>query len=143
MKHEDGHLVDRALLLPATRHLWQALRLLASAGFSPRRLQEELELRAELVAWCSALDARIAVAKTLSDAESGGRATPHADAYRRLVQALLDLLQERPDLAPGLDRGAPYVLQLHRLGAGELRAAAEELSRRVHHGRKGAPVKSS
>ena len=132
MKHEEGHLVDRARLLPLGRDWLAAVRLLVRSGFSARALQEELELRAELVSWCTAVDPRIAVAKTLADAESGGNGTPHAAAYRRLVQELLTLLGTREDLSSVLDKRYPYCMQLQRLSAAELRDCAFALARKLN-----------
>jgi len=132
MKHEEGHLVDRARLLPLGRDWLAALRLLVRSGFSARALQEELELRAELVSWCTAVDPRIAVAKTLADAESGGNGTPHAAAYRRLLQELLTLLGTREDLSSVLDKRYPYCMQLQRLSSAELRDCAFALARKLN-----------
>jgi hypothetical protein len=134
MLHEEGHLVDRALHLPVWRNLPAVARLLADAGFSARGVQEELELRAELVAWCKAPDPRLAIGKALSDAEAGDARTPHAPAYRRLLQEFLLLLQERAASHPELDPRAPLCMQLSRLPAAKLRELALELSRRRHLG---------
>jgi hypothetical protein len=134
MLHEEGHLVDRALHLPAWRNLPSVLRLCLDGGFGARGIQEELELRAELVGWCKAIDPRLAIGKALSDAESGDARTPHASAYRRLLQDYLRVLHERAAELPGIDPGAPLCLQLSRLSADVLREAALELSRRKHLG---------
>jgi hypothetical protein len=134
MLHEEGHLVDRALHLPVWRNLPAVARLLADAGFSARGVQEELELRAELVAWCKAPDPRLAIGKALSDAEAGDARTPHAAAYRRLLQEFLLLLEERAASHPELDPRAPLCMQLSRLPAAKLRELALELSRRRHLG---------
>jgi hypothetical protein len=78
------------------------------------------------------VDPRIAVAKTLADAESGGNGTPHAAAYRRLVQELLTLLGTREDLSSVLDKRYPYCMQLQRLSAAELRDCAFALARKLN-----------
>ena len=134
MLHEEGHLVDRALHLPVWRNLPGVMRLLVDGGFTAHGVQEELELRAELVGWCKAPDPRLAIGKALSDAEAGDARTPHASAYRRLLGDFLRLLHERVAEHPRLDPGAPLCMQLSRLSADELRELALELSRRRHLG---------
>ncbi|MEY2745769.1 MAG: hypothetical protein RL112_811 [Planctomycetota bacterium] len=134
MLHEEGHLVDRALHLPVWRNLPGVARLLVDGGFGARGVQEELELRAELVGWCKSPDPRLAIGKALSDAEAGDARTPHAAAYRRLLQEFLRLVHERAADLPGLDPLAPLCMQLSRLPAATLRELAFELSRRRHLG---------
>ncbi len=132
--HEQGHLCDRARLLPVFSNLGAVWKLLSRSGFTPRGVSERLEYRAQLVALCEVDDPRLALAECLEAAESGGSGvTTHGGAYVELLGDLLERLRERvdadPDFAPALDRGAYLIHQLHQFEAEELRATARELAR--------------
>ncbi len=130
--HEEGHLCDRARFLPIARNLGAAFLLLLDAGFSPQRVHEELEYRAQLVALACAREPRIVLAQILDAAESGGGLTAHAGAYTRLLEDLVRTLDRE------MGRGAfahlsgerTLVHQLHRLGGDEVRALGVTLAAR-------------
>lgn len=129
--HEEGHLCDRTRYLPLSRHWPRALALLANQGFSPLRVQEELEVRAQLTALASAPDPRVPLAQVLDGVENGYGATPHAAGYARLLDEFLRVL-DREVLRGGyatLARDRTLVHQLHRLTADEVRAIAVTLAR--------------
>ena len=132
--HEEGHLCDRTRFLPIGTNLLGGLRLLSAGGFSPRGVMRELEERAQLVCLAQAPDPRVPLADILAAAEFGGSVTPHAGAYRELLEAWLELLAELvaadPGAFPSLDRGHLLAHQLHWLGPEEVRAVSLELARR-------------
>ncbi len=137
--HEEGHLCERTRFLPLRRNLWRLLRFFAACGFSPARVEEQLEYRAQLVALCATRDPRIPLADVLSAAEGGPVGiTPHAGAYVRLLKDFL-IQMERvlsgADARAGdgvlkdIDRNAFLAHQIHRLDPEEVRAIALELAR--------------
>lgn len=128
--HEEGHLCDRTRFLPLRRHLFGALGLLADAGFSPRGVAELLEYRAQLVALCEVVDARLPLADMVEAIEGGIEVTAHASAYRGLLADLVGLLDEELDAHPQLDPDYFLVHQLHHLDRREVRELAWKLARR-------------
>lgn len=131
--HEEGHLCDRARFLPLSSKLLPVLGFFAASGFSPQRVEERLEYRAQLTALCTTPEARLPLAEILAAAEQGGGVTPHAAAYRELLRDFLRELDRRaaadPERYPHLDRGALLVHQLHRLTSDEVREIALALAR--------------
>ena len=133
--HEEGHLCDRTRFLPLSRHLAQALRFLASSGFSPARVARRLEYRAELSALCEAPDPRVALVAILEAAEgSSSGLTPHAQAYRELLADLLAVLDRElerdPKRWPEIRPNFVLAHQLHWLAPERLRELALKLARR-------------
>jgi hypothetical protein len=133
--HEEGHLTDRTRYLPISKHWAEALRFLAQCGFSPTKVAEQLEYRAELVALADSPDPRVPLAQVLDAADGGGRGpTAHAAGYEELLEDLLGLLDEGvvkdPTRWPRIDAGRTLVQQLHRLTPDEVRALARELAAR-------------
>jgi tetratricopeptide (TPR) repeat protein len=127
-RHEEGHLTDRTRFLPIAEKPLRALRLLASAGFSPRRLMRRLEYRAQLVALCVLEDPRLALAECLDGLEGGANVTPHASAYAELVDDFLEALDGSLEEFPALDGERYLVHQLHRLAPEEVRRVALRLA---------------
>jgi hypothetical protein len=131
--HEEGHLTDRTRYLPLSEHWGDVLWFLMESGFSPGRVAERLEYRAELVALADAPDPRIPLAQVLDAAEAGGRGpTAHAAGYLELLKDLLGVFDEAlardPARFPGIDGSRTLVHQLHRLAPGDVRALARELA---------------
>ncbi len=131
--HEEGHLTDRTRYLPLSKHWGAAIAFLFDCGFSPVRIAERLEYRAELVAIADSDDPRISLAQTLDAAEAGGRGpTAHAGGYQELLRDLLGVLDEKlardPRAFPSIDPSRTLVHQLHRLAPAEIRALALELA---------------
>ncbi|MDF1839384.1 MAG: hypothetical protein P1V35_16070, partial [Planctomycetota bacterium] len=134
--HEEGHLCERTRYLPLSEHWYAALGFLASQDFSPVRIQERLEYRAQLVALCKVPDPRLALIEILSLAEGSSSGLPHGPAYADLLQ---DLVEE---LGAGLREQAPWlkglkmdqehrlVFQLHRVPVEALRATALRVAAR-------------
>jgi hypothetical protein len=61
-----------------------------------------------------------------------GDPTPHGQANRRVLEGVLDWMTARTDILPGLDPGAPLLLQLPRLTDAQLRAAFQSLDPFAH-----------
>jgi len=125
--HEEGHLCDRAAWYPLGENLWALLRFAASQNFSPERIAEALEERAQLVALACTPDSRLAWIDVLDAAErSGPSITPHAAGYRRVLERLLARLSNELDAGewPELDGQRRLVDQLHRLDSERLRGLA-------------------
>ncbi|MBL8857240.1 MAG: hypothetical protein JNL28_01870 [Planctomycetes bacterium] len=132
--HEQGHLCERTRFLPIWDHKLAILAFLAQCNFSPQRVGEELEYRAQLIALCDTPDPRIALAQVLDAAESGAtNLTPHGAGYRRLLADLLRHLDqavaEAPAEFPTIDGRRTLVHQLHRLPPEAVRSLARELAR--------------
>ena len=135
-RHEEGHLVDRALHMPLTSHPFRVVKLLGSAGFDPPAVLAQLEYRAQLVALCETEDPRLCLADCLSMVESSpSSARAHARGYEALLNDLIELLDEELQATPGtwpaLDPGAVLVHQLHLLKGREVRELAQALAREV------------
>ncbi|MBI5364557.1 MAG: hypothetical protein HZA53_15375, partial [Planctomycetes bacterium] len=133
--HEEGHLCDRARFLPIWKHLGAAFAFALECGFSPARIQEELEYRAQLTALAEVPEPRIPLAQILDAAESGSNGvTPHASAYARLLDDLLQVLDEAIEREPGrfatIDRDRTLAHQLHVLGAEDVRRVARILAKK-------------
>jgi hypothetical protein len=131
--HEEGHLTDRTRFLPLSKHWRSALLFLVQCGFSPTKVAERLEYRAELVALADAPDPRVPLAQVLDAAESGGRGpTAHAAGYEELLENFLDVLDEElganPGRYPEIDAGRTLVHQLHRLPPASVRDLARALA---------------
>jgi hypothetical protein len=130
--HEEGHLVDRMRFLPLGRDVPGMLATLLRTGPSPRRIMEELEERAQLVALCEAPEPRFALAQVV-DALEGGEGV-HAAGYRRLarelVEQLAQILEEDPRTFPRVDPARTLLHQLHRLGPEEVRRLGLALASR-------------
>jgi len=134
--HEEGHLCDRTRLLPISKHLWQAAKLLADSGFSPQGVARRLEYRAQLVALCESPDPRVPLVSVLGAGDSSGPSiTPHADAYRELLADLLAELdrciEREPSAWPELDPDRVLVHQLHHLAPERVRELARRTARRA------------
>jgi hypothetical protein len=133
--HEEGHLCDRTRFLPLGKNLFAALDLLRQGGFTPVGVSRELEERAQLVALCEADDPRMPLADILSAAEFGSAVTPHAAAYRALLEDWLGVLADEavdPLRFPALDRRREFAHQLHLLTPEEIRGVALRLARKKH-----------
>ena len=133
--HEEGHLCDRTRLLPISEHPLRAAALFAGSGFSPRRVAERLEYRAQLTALCAAPDPRLGWVDVLGAGEGELQGvTAHADAYRRLLADLVRTLDQMqladPGRFPELDPRHVLAHQLHLLPPESLRRVALELARR-------------
>ena len=131
--HEEGHLTDRTRYLPLSSHWGAVIGFLFECGFSPVRIAERLEYRAELVALAESEDPRFALAQTLDAAEAGGRGpTAHAGGYQELLRDLLGVLDEAlardPAKFPSIDPARTLVHQLHRLSPAEVRSLALALA---------------
>jgi hypothetical protein len=131
--HEEGHLTDRTRYLPLSQHWGAAIGFLFECGFSPVRIAERLEYRAELVALAESDDPRFVLAQTLDAAEVGGRGpTAHAGGYQELLRDVLGVLDEKlandPRTFPSIDPSRTLVHQLHRLAPAEVRALALALA---------------
>jgi hypothetical protein len=101
----------------------------AAHGFDGQGLARALEARAQLVALCEAEDVRLAWIDILDAAEGAASGvTPHARAYRGLLQDLIDRLdaEVRSGLwnDAGLDPEGRWIDQLHRIDPERLRALA-------------------
>jgi len=132
--HEEGHLTDRTRFLPISEHWGAVLRFLVECGFSPAKVAERLEYRAQLVALVDAPDPRLPLAQVLDAAEAAGRGlTAHAAGYGKLLEDLLlrldDELAKDPRRFPGIDRGRTLVHQLHVLAPGEVAELARGLAK--------------
>ncbi len=134
--HEEGHLCDRARFLPLLDHKLAILRLLARCNFSPQRVGEELEYRAQLTCLCDSPDPRIALAQVLDAGEgnSASAITPHTAAYKRLLDDLLKCLDDAlcgdPHAFPLIDSERTLAHQLHRLGKEDVRRLGRLLAAR-------------
>jgi hypothetical protein len=132
--HEEGHLCERARFLPLSRRWPHVLAFFASSGFSPQRVAERLEERAQLVALCTASDPRVPLVEILRAVEMGGSLTPHAAGYGSILEGLLREidrdLAEDPERWPELDPDRMIAHQLHRIGPGRLRGLGLRLARR-------------
>jgi hypothetical protein len=131
--HEQGHLCDRTRFLPVSRKLPQLFRLLLECDFSPRKIGEELEYRAQLVCVADSEEPRIPLAQVLDAAEAGpGGVTPHAAGYARLLDDLLGALENRLERSssafPSIDRGRTLAHQLHLLSPAEIRDLSREVA---------------
>ena len=124
--HEEAHLCDRARFYPLGEHWGAVFRLLWDAGFSPLRVMQRLEYRAQLVAFCASPDPRIALVELLDAAQNGTNLTPHAAAYTRLLEHLverLDIEIAGGAYPPGtFDPERTLVHQLHRIDPEMLRS---------------------
>lgn len=135
-RHEEGHLVDRALHMPLSSHPLRVVKLLGSVGFDPPAVLERLEYRAQLVALCQTEDPRLILSDSLMMVESApSSARAHARGYESLLNDLIELLDEElqadPDAWPALDPERALVHQLHLLKAEEVRELARALAREV------------
>jgi tetratricopeptide (TPR) repeat protein len=134
--HEQGHLCDRTRFVPLLDHKLAVLGFIIQCQFSPQRITEELEYRAQLVCLCAAPDPRIPLAQLLDAAEGGTNSslTPHSAGYKRLLDDLLRVLDEgsasEPSVFPTLDRSLTLAHQFHRLSVDDIRRAALRLAAR-------------
>ena len=128
LTHEIGHLEDAQRFLPLGRHLGTILWHLTRMGFSARRAEEWLELRAECTALARARNPWLVLASCASQLGGGEPTlTPHAGGYRELMARLVEVLDDDPSAFPSLDRDKVLVQQLDRLGEEELREAARRV----------------
>lgn len=134
--HEEGHLCERTRYLPLSEHWYAAFGFLADLGFSPIRVQERLEYRAQLVALCEMPDPRLALVDILALAEGTPSGLPHGPAYADLLQDLvaelgLGLREQAPWLKGlKMDEEHRLVFQLHRVPIEALRATALRVAAR-------------
>jgi tetratricopeptide (TPR) repeat protein len=129
--HEEGHLCDRTRFLPVFAHKMACFALLLDCFFSPVRVGEELEYRAQLTCIAEVADPRIPLAQVLDSVEAGSAGiTPHGGGYARLLQDLLQVLDQDASGYPELDRGSTLAHQLHRLPPESVRRAALALAKR-------------
>ncbi|MDZ4771968.1 MAG: hypothetical protein SGI72_02420 [Planctomycetota bacterium] len=134
--HEEGHLCDRERFLPLFDNKLAILRLFVQCHFSPQRVNEELEYRAQLIALCASPDPRIALAQVIDAAEgtTSSSLTPHSAGYKRLLDDLLIVLDEQirvdPPAVPSIDPARTLAHQCHRLSGEEIRRLSRLLASR-------------
>jgi tetratricopeptide (TPR) repeat protein len=131
--HEEGHLCDRTRFLPLGKHLGAGFLFLLDCGFSPKKVTEMLEYRAQLTCLCDSPDPRVPLAQVLDAAEQGPSGiTPHGSGYTLLLSDLLDVfdaaLARDPNQFPRIDPGFTLAHQMHKLGAEEVRTLALSLA---------------
>jgi len=127
LQHESTHLADVERFLPLSTKVWGQLLTLARLRFSPRRIEEWLELRAQCRALSRARNPWLVLADCASQLVGDDGLTPHGEGYRELLARLVEVLDEAPGDFRSLDRGGVLVQQLDRLTADELRRAARRL----------------
>lgn len=132
--HEEGHLCDRTRFLPLSSNKARILGFAFRNSFSPTRIAQRLEYRAQLIAICEVEDPRVPLSEVLRAVEIGGELTPHAAGYRMLLQDLLKWLDREltrhPEAWPELDVNHRLVHQLHWIAPERLRALARNLAER-------------
>ncbi len=129
--HEEGHLCDRTRFLPVGEHTLACFGLLLDCFFSPVRVGEELEYRAQLTCIAEVADPRVPLAQVLDSVEAGPSGiTPHSAGYARLLTDLLRVVDEDREGYPEFDRTETLAHQLHRLPAEKVRRAALALAKR-------------
>jgi hypothetical protein len=129
--HEEGHLCDRTRFLPVWDHKLACLGFLMDCFFSPVRVGEELEYRAQLTCIAEVADPRVPLAQVLDSVEAGPSGiTPHSAGYARLLTDFLRVIDEDRAGYPELDRSETLAHQLHRLSPEEVRRAALALAKR-------------
>ena len=126
--HEEAHLCDRAAWYPLTTgRVLRVLGFAAGHGFSGARIARALELRAQLVAMCVLDDPRLLWVDLLDAAEGRlGRLSPHGEAYRELLGALLQRMDASPAAGGVPGTGARWIDRLHTVEPALLRAIATE-----------------
>jgi len=127
--HESGHVVDIRRHLPILRGLPATIGLVARNGFSFKKVQMELERRAQLAALIDAPDPDLALAEMIavlpvSERDPG----EHAGGYRDGLRAIVIHVQNRPDLYPRIDRTKRVVTQLDLLSNEQIRQAARAVA---------------
>ncbi len=127
LQHETGHLEDAQRFLPLSSKIWSQLPTLFSLGFSARRIEEWLEMRAECCALVRARNPYLVLAECTSQLSGHTTLTPHGDGYRELLDRLVKEIDESLAAYPGLDPTRNLLQQLDRLTSDEVR----ELARRV------------
>jgi hypothetical protein len=129
LTHELAHAADANRYLPALRHPFEVLRLVARGGLGSGGAAAILEGDAEAVALAAAREPRAALSTLVSylPAEDGG--SPHVRGYHGVVRDLLEVLEERGVRPEGGD--AVNLLRALDTVPGEvLRSAALEVCRR-------------
>jgi hypothetical protein len=124
LAHEIAHLEDAARFLPVSKSLWRHLATWFGLGFSPRRIEEWLEMRAECVALARARNPRLVLGACIGQATGGGSLTPHGGGYVELLERLVVVVDESPQDFPALDRSRNLLQQLDLLSRDEIRLAA-------------------
>ena len=127
-QHERAHLEDAARFLPLSQKIWGQLPQLLRLRFSPRRVEEWLELRAQVAALARARNPYLVLAECAGQLSGRDGLTPHADGYRELLVRLVATIDAAPADFPSIDRGKVILQQLDRLSRAELSAAARRLA---------------
>ncbi len=120
--HERQHLVDWLYYLPIEDNVWRAFGLLFDFGFSPARIEAEMERRAELASLAVSPHTELVLAHIADYAAAGDVPSPHAKGFAALAADLAAALVEDgvpPELA------APA--QWHRAPMASVRKAALRL----------------
>lgn len=128
LQHEAAHLEDAARFLPFSRKVWGQLPRLLALRFSPRRIEEWLELRAQVAALARAKNPFLVLSECAGQLAGRDGLTPHADGYRELLARLVALIDAAPAAFPSIDRGKVILQQLDLLSRAELQRAAERLA---------------
>jgi hypothetical protein len=125
--HETGHLEDAVRFLPLSTHVWSHLGDLLRLGFSPRRIEEWLEMRAECVALARARNPHLVLGACVGQQAGSSTLTPHGGGYQELLERLVEKLDDAPEDFPELDRTKVLVQQLDLLSADQIRLAARRV----------------
>lgn len=126
--HENGHVVEIKRHLPLLRGLPASLALVVQSGFSPLRIEMELERRAQLAALAYAEDPDLALAEMMAALPVHAREPDaHAGGYRDAIRALAVEVYQHPELYGAINRTYRVVPQLDRLTNEQIRHAARRI----------------
>ena len=116
-----------AALPAALDHIWSHVGDLLRLHFSPRRIEEWLEMRAQCIALARARNPYLVLGASVGQLGGGRTITPHGGGYQELLTRLVEVLDDSPDDFPELDRSCVLVQQLDRLSPDEIRLAARRV----------------
>lgn len=123
--HEREHLGELRRFLPVWRNPARCIGLAARALCSPRRIERWFEERATARSLTGNVDPDLWLLTV--HAQLRGETGAHADASRRVLEAVVGLIAARPDAFPGIDCRRNILNQLYLLDGEALRTIVLEL----------------
>lgn len=129
--HEVGHMVDVRQYIPLEKNIFRNLWFALRNGFSPSRIEAELEGRAQVTSLAFCKNPHLALASLVGFLPFKDSSPPHSRGYYRVSEEFVSYLYENRKNFAAIQDDFPILEQLHLLSGDEIRSIALEVGKRM------------